>query len=228
MKIEQELYKVTLYDLTCHPICDGVALFFTKDIEDFQKRWIKCGAGEGRIERFLRSKTGELVTDYHETFNDEELNIVQHDSCSIYDEKDFMLGNIYFKIRNAIGYPSWLHADRIELKFKWIRFKEIFYRVAKAKAEGLTEYYLRKNGKYDFQIAECVGNPVMERLPSDKTFERFVYSENVKDFEENSFESICYLLDRYFANENALLRDTRKFLVTKRELEVLFKNFTNC
>ena len=100
--------------------------------------------------------------------------------------------------------------------------------MAKVKAEGLTEYYLVKNRKYDFQIAECEGNPVMERLPSDKTFERFIYSENVKDFAENSFVSICYLLDRYFANENALLRDTRKFLVTKRELEVLFENFTNC
>ena len=178
------------------------------------------------MERFLRSKAGELVTDWYS--DDPDLNIVQKDICTIYDEKDFMLGNIYFKIRNAIGYPSWLHADKVELKFKWIRFKETFYRVAKVKVEGLTEYYLLKNGKYDFQIAECAGNPVMERLPSDKTFERFTYSENVKDFAENSFVSICYLLDRYFDNENALLRDTRKFLVTKRELEVLFDNFTNC
>ena len=227
MKIEQELYKVTLYDLTCHPIVDGTICFFTEDIEDFQKRWIKCGASEGRVERFLRSKAGELVTDYYFS-DDSDLNIVQHDTCIIYDEKEFTLGNIYFKIRNAIDYPSWLHADKVELKFKWIRFKETFYRVAKVKAEGLTEYYLLKDGKYDFQIAECVGNPVMERLPSDKTFERFIYSENVKDFAENGFVSICYLLDRYFANENALLRDTRKFLVTKRELEVLFENFTNC
>lgn len=45
MKIEQELYKVTLYDLTCHPIADGTICFFTEDIDDFQKRWINCGAG---------------------------------------------------------------------------------------------------------------------------------------------------------------------------------------
>ena len=226
MKFEQELYKITLYDLTCHPICDGVTLFFTEDIEDFQKRWIKCGADKGRIERFLRSKSGELVTDWYSA--DPDLNIVQKDICTIYDEKEFMLGNVYFKIKNAIGYPSWLHADKIELKFKWIKFKDNFYRIAKVKVKGLTKYYLNKDGKYDFEIAECEGNPVMERLPSNKTFERFIYSDNVEDFAENSFVSICYLWDRCFINEKALLRDTRKFIVTKRELDVLFENFTNC
>ena len=101
MTISKELYKVTLYDFWCHPLADGTESFFTEDIEDFQERWIKCGADKGRVERFLRSKAGELVTDYHETFNDEELNIVQRDTCPIYDEKEFVLGNVYFWISSA-------------------------------------------------------------------------------------------------------------------------------
>lgn len=228
MKIEQELYKVTLYDLWCHPIADGTEPFFTEDIEDFQKRWIKCGAGAGRVERFLRSKAGELVTDWYS--DDHDLNIVQKDLCTIYDEKDFMLGNVYFWISNAIGFRDWLHADRIEFCFKWIRFKQEYLRMARVKVQGLTEcFYDRDKRCCEFSPAECECNLVMERLPSENKFDPYVQrSYKSEDFAENSFISICYLLDRYFANEKALIQDMRKFLVTKRELNVLFREFIGC
>ena len=229
MKIEKELYKITLYDLWCHPIADGTEVFFTEDIDDFQKRWIKCGADQGRIERFLRSKKGELVTDYHGTDNDAELNIVQHDICTIYDEKEFILGNVYFWIKNAIGFGNWLHADKINFCFKWIRFKQDFLRIANVKVLGLTECFY-DNGKkcIEYSPAECECNPVMEILPSEKTFDISRRSYNPIDFAENSYVSICYLFDRYFSSEKKLIKDTRNFLVTKRELDVLFKNFIGC
>lgn len=227
MKIEKELYKITLYDLWCHPIADGTEIFFTEDIEDFQKRWIKCGADKGRIERFLRSKSGELVTDWYS--DDHDLNIVQKDICTIYDEKEFMLGNVYFGIKNAIGFDKWLHADKINFWFKWIRFKQDFLRIANVKVLGLTEcFYDNEKKCIEYSLAECECNPIMQRLHSKKIFDIFLRSYNPSDFAENSYVSICYLFDRYFSSEKKLIKDTRKFLVTKRELNVLFKNFIGC
>ena len=44
-----------------------------------------------RKERFLRSKRGEIVTDYYSA--SPELNIVQHDAGAVYDEKTVVLEN---------------------------------------------------------------------------------------------------------------------------------------
>ena len=76
------MYKITLYDYNCNPICDGTIYFFTEDIENFQKRWFRLlgDHDEERKERFLRSKAGEIVTDYYS--DSPELNIVQQDDIS--------------------------------------------------------------------------------------------------------------------------------------------------
>jgi hypothetical protein len=102
--------------------------------------------------------------------------------------------------------------------------------VTKVKALGLTEcFYEKKKDCYSFTPAKCECNPVMEKLPSDKTFDIGQYSYNAADFSENSFESICYLLDIYFSKkERAFIQDMRNFLVTKRELNVLFRDFMGC
>ena len=136
---EADWYMVTLYDMTCHPTADWTINFFTEDIEDFQSRWLKLETDEGRKERFLRSKFGTFETDYYGV-KEAELDIVQQYRATIYDEKKFTLSNTYFWIENAIGFRSHLHADAIELQFKWIRFKSKFARVTKVKVSGLTHH----------------------------------------------------------------------------------------
>ena len=206
---EENFYMVTLQDLTCHPISDGVTWFFTKNIEDFQKKWTALEENADRIKKFLQSKAGKLVTDYHKVFDDEEINIVQSDKITIYDEKFFSMENIYFQIKNAIGFKDNLHAEKINLRFKWIRFKKKYLRVAEVEAFGLSNYYC-SHGQENFSAAKCIGNPVMEKIG------------------EKNFKSICYLTDKFFKNEQELLTDTKKFIVTKKELDILFNNFTNC
>ena len=69
------MYKITLYDYCCCPICDGTVSFFVDNLEDFEKNWKKClgDRDKERVERFERSKNGEIVVDYYS--DDEELNI---------------------------------------------------------------------------------------------------------------------------------------------------------
>ena len=139
MAQEADWYMVTLYDKTCHPTADWTINFFTENIEDFQSRWFKLETDEGRKERFLRSKSGTFEMDYYGV-KEAELDIVQQYRATIYDEKKFTLSNTYFWIENAIGFRSHLHADAIELQFKWIRFKSKFARVTKVKVSGLTHH----------------------------------------------------------------------------------------
>ena len=216
---------ITLHDKTCHPTDDWTINFFTEDIEDFQSRWFKLETDEGRKERFLRSKSGTFETDYYGV-KEAELDMVQQDRATIYDEKRFTMSNVYFRIENAVGfisYRSYLHADEMELRFKWIRFKKNFARVAKVKVEGLTEF----DGKHKFIAARCCSNQIMERL-GDKNFDKnYDPCDSPEKFAENSFVSICYLPNRFFDSERKLLEDTRKFVVSKRDLLVLFQGFTS-
>ena len=226
MAHEADWYMVTLYDKTCHPTADWTINFFTEDIEDFQSRWLKLESDEDRKERFLRSKSGIFETDYY-SVKEVELDIVQRDRVTIYDEKEFILRNIYFGIENAVGFKSYLRADEIELQFKWIRFKNKFVRVAKVKVLGLTDH-LYLDGKHKFSGAKCWSNPVMERL-GDRNFDNdYSRHDSPEIFAENSFVSICYLPDFFFKSESKLLNDTYKFIVSKRDLLVLFQDFTSC
>ena len=61
------MYKITLYDENCSPICDGTVCFFTEEIEDFQKNWLESGRVDDELrDQFLRSKAGELVTAWYD------------------------------------------------------------------------------------------------------------------------------------------------------------------
>ena len=226
MPQEEKWYMVTLYDMTCHPTADWTINFFTEDIEDFQSRWFKLEHNEDIKERFLRSKSGTFETDYC-VAKDAESDIVQQGMAMIYDEKRFTMSNVYFRIENAVGfssYRSYLHADEMELRFKWIRFKKKFARVAKVKVEGLTEF----DGKHKFIAAKCWSNQIMERL-GDKNFDKnYDPCDSPEKFVGNSFVNICYLPSRFFDSERKLLKDTRKFIASKRYLRDLFQDFTSC
>ena len=194
---EEEWYKVELYDVSA----DCTINFFTDDIEDFQRRRFKL-------------KNAEPDT-------------VQKDRATIYDEKDFALSNTYFGLENAEGFKNYLHADELELHFKWIRFKSNFARVAKVKVLGLTDY-LYIDGKHEFGATKILGNSIMARV-GDKNFDDdYTWHDSPKIFAENSFASIGYLPSFFFRSERKLLNDMFSFVLSERELSTLFQNFTSC
>ena len=74
------MYKITLFDYNCASCTSGTASFYVDDIDIFEEKWSKLETSPERIERFRRSKNGEVVTDYYS--DDEELNIVQEDKAA--------------------------------------------------------------------------------------------------------------------------------------------------
>ena len=56
------MYKITLYDANCSPICDGLARWYVDDLKEFEENWIP-----------LQSRTNvEVIEKYYSTNNIQE------------------------------------------------------------------------------------------------------------------------------------------------------------
>ena len=210
------MYKITLYDQNCCPISDGVVSFFTEDIEDFQKRWLETD--NDTKDRFLRSKNGEIVTDYYS--DAPELDIVQQDIGAVYGEKEVILENVTFEAFNAYNCPEKYHVDRWKIHFKWIRFKDEYYRIASYNAEGVCQYddILKR-----WDSTTCYGNPVLENFIAYEPENRDD-RPGTEAYAENCISTICFLTNWVFENEQSLKGDIDNFAVTDKVMDVLFRD----
>lgn len=117
------MYKITLYDYCCAPFCDGTFSFFVDDLEAFERRWLPITKRREpeRAERYLRSKKGEIVTDYYS--DDPLLNILQEDKyAEVLEEKVFCERDLDIELFNAYRWSSEYHFDRLTYALRRIRF----------------------------------------------------------------------------------------------------------
>lgn len=215
------MYKIELYDNNLCPIFDGTTNFFTEDIEEFQEKWFALEREDDEKERFLKSKAGEIVTDYYS--DAPEHNIVQYDNGKNYGKKHVKLEDTTFEATNAYGWMSKFHVKCWYICFQWIAFKNQYYRIASYIAEGVCMIYRGK-----LMAVTCFGNPVLinhivynpcySYMVDEKDWPNPSYS----DFDENKLETICYLESKYFEDEKELLEDMENFRVTNEVLDQLF------
>ena len=184
------MYKITLYDFCCCPICDGTVSFFVDDLDDFEKNWKKClnGDEEERVERFERSKNGEILTDYYS--DDEELNIVQRDeNAKIIEEAEFEKSNFKIELFNAYLGSSEYYIFNLKYKLRKIFFKGKYYIIAKYKIKGIAEKnrfaFDDENKKYEDVI--FYGNPVCNVSHNVKKHSFSPTPDAYKDDEIDSF-----------------------------------------
>lgn len=116
-----KMYHIQLYDYNCSPICDGVIRFFTDDLASFERNWIPLMKGEddARVKRYVRSKAGEMVTDYYS--DDPKLNIVQEKDVDIIAERTYTETDVTKIIYNVYRLSSTYHMDRITYHIRFIR-----------------------------------------------------------------------------------------------------------
>lgn len=109
------MYKITLYDQNCNPICDGTIFWFVEDLGEFEEKWLplQCRKNTDTIERYYRSKFGEIVTDYY--CIDGSLNIVQKVDCEIIQERIFEYTDREVELINTYGYKSTILFDKLKL-----------------------------------------------------------------------------------------------------------------
>lgn len=229
------MYKIQLYDYNSEPIFDEIAIFFAEDIEDFQEKWFALEEEKERKERFLRSKAGEIVIDYYSNapelnvvqYDAELNNIVQYDNGKDYGEKDVKLEDITFESRNAYDWPSKFHVNRWSIHFRWIAFRNEYYRIASYLAEGVCMIdTMFQKGK--LRAVKCFGNPVLLNdiayAPKYSLWvdEKDWPNPSYSDFNDNKLQTICYLHNKSFEDEKELLEDMENFKVTEEVLDWLF------
>lgn len=199
------MYKITLYDECCPPICDGVACFFTEDLEWFEKNW-RPHAGEEQLKRYKRSKAGEIVTDYYS--DSPELNIVQEDkNTEILFEKKILYKDKQFTLLNAYRWGTDIYAAETNMVFRGIRFNGECYLIGRYKMTGVC----RKDYKDTYKTVSVWGNPVINCnlqekpswYPTDDGW-RGYYVYHKEDFTEDSLETYCWVSLGRFSKENLL------------------------
>ena len=142
------MYKITLFDDNMPSCTSGTVSYYCDDIDKFEKEWIRLEQDESRIERFRRSKAGEMVTDYY--CDIPELNIVQkEDMPRTFYERDVYIEDETITLRNGYGSETdyYIHKAHIHLRgirgfldnichFHVLPFSSAYSSVSSAKPSG--------------------------------------------------------------------------------------------
>lgn len=220
------MFMITLFDMSSYPISDRVARFFTEDIDYFERNWIPLCQKMGdldRIDRFLRSKAGEHVTDYYTNFP--WLNIVQKDqNANILQEKQFVLTDVTFFATNAYGWQEEYHVDDWHCKFRWIRFQKYYFRIFSFKANGVC--MIKSESLRDVR---CYGNPVLINskkfvVEYDRGVPSIDHPLTYIDFADNYIETFCWQVGKQFKTKQDVMTDFNSFTVTDDVLDRMFRD----
>ena len=160
---------------------------------------------EDRVERFLRSKSGEVITDYYS--NDPSLNIVQRVDA---DDLGYVLSwkrDITISVENGFGCPSDYFFGLLVYEIRWIRFQSKFYKLVKPHGKDCTV----KNPfdeRNPWRRIMVYGNPFWitqekEKMPNS--------SDNVEAYKGTSIESYVWQVAAVFDTEEAMNEDRKLF-----------------
>ncbi len=219
--VQLPLYKIELFDGShWHPpFVSGTINIFCEDIEDFQTRWFGLEQDEEAKARFLRSKGGEIVTDYYT--DDPELNIVQQDFATIYAEKTVILHSVTFYV-NEDYCVNTFYARRLELWFRWIAFKGKYWRIAAFTADGPC---VKSFFTDDYYELDCDGTPFFANtLRFMAKGGRDRVKSRPEDFAPNRVVSIGFLEAGTFRKKALMEKEIRRFHVTEEIVDRLFRN----
>jgi hypothetical protein len=183
------MYKITLYDNNCCPIADGTTFWFVEDLKEFEKKWLPLQAKQNveTIEKYYRSKFGEIVTDYYS--NDTKLNIVQNIEADVLDEKIFEYENKEVHLFNAYGCGSTVLFDKLKIALRILKYEDKHYLVGQYFGYGCRRVEDLYNRWYDITVKYCqmhfYGNPIGEYTSRNINWENTDKPDAYKDFYTN-------------------------------------------
>jgi len=185
------MYKITLYDYNCCPFADGTASFFVDKLEDFEKYWLKSDRVDDECkDRFIRSKNGEMVTDYYT--DDPKYNIVQKDENSeVIWEKTFEDNDRTFKLINIYGCATNVFSRNSVIKLRYVKFNDKYYLIGQYELKGVCreEIFKDYDGQGGWRTCDVYGNPVL--LTEYVDTELWIDDEGIRrlDFKKDKFEN---------------------------------------
>ena len=183
------MYKITLYDHNCCPISDGTTFWFVEDLKEFEKKWLPLQAPHGveTIERYYRSKFGEIVTDYYS--DDANLNIVQKIETEIIEEKIFEYTDKEVELINAYGCDSTVLFNKLKIILRVLKCGDKHYLVGQYCGYGGCRVESLYNRWYDTEVKysqmHFYGNPIAEYIQRDINWDDLEKGDAYKDFYTN-------------------------------------------
>ena len=191
------MYKITLYDENCSPICDGTTSFFVDEIDDFERKWF-LQANESQVERYKRSKAGEIVTDYYS--DSPELNIFQEDTAArVLFHRICQMSETIFELLNTYGYPFMIYAENAEIRVRGIEFNKKYYVVGQYKLCGVCKCMTFTDTLTEYFSVHVWGNPICESNVKHKSFwkdtpegrQPHLYTK--EDYKDDTIETYCWV-----------------------------------
>ena len=130
------MYKITLYDINCCPICDSTTYWFVEDLEEFEKNWLplQCKYNLSTIEKYYRSKFGEVITEYWS--DDPSLNIVQHVDATFLQEKTYTYKNKVVELENTYCWKTYIEFDELVFRLRFMKYDNKFLLVGQYSGTG--------------------------------------------------------------------------------------------
>lgn len=115
------MYKIQLFDFNLFPsFVSGVVEVYTDDIDEFEEHYLKQSrATDAQKERFLQSKTGEIVTDYYS--DAPELNIVQPVEVEILQEKQESYEDIEVLVHAGSLLEHYYCFKKLVFDIRWVQ-----------------------------------------------------------------------------------------------------------
>ena len=221
------MYKLTFWNENLPNCCSGVFSCYTDDIEQFEREWVKLTRDKEQIERFRRSKEGELVTDFFRTKNDSELNIVQKDDgAKIFVEMETTITNRVVTVHNAYDYPSEYRIRKMKVYCRYVKYDGTYLRLMSFIIDGIARVGKEKK---KYKKVGLYGNPIL-KYHGDRNMPDFYCSDTFEDYTEECIESIAWYPMGY-ATTLEQLKDfygSEQFELTEEELDLLLCDLTCC
>ncbi len=211
-----QLYLIQLFDYNCGSCSSGVTEVFTDDIEDFSGHYLELEKDSVRKDRFLRSRSGEIVTDYYS--DSPELNIVQlvdvtDCGCAVKCRTDQT-----FAIANGYGVPTNYFFEAVCFEIRWIYFRNMFYKLVRPCGFGCCKesMFIREESLRKIDI---YGNPFWlyqhDKEVPFASADREAYSNTV-------LTSYVWQVADRFATEDELRKDMDRGWLLKRQISKTF------
>lgn len=200
---DYNLYFIQLFDYNCPNCVSGVTKVFVEDIEEFTRNYQEIEKDSGRVERFLKSKSGEIITDYYS--DDPDLNIVQRVSVEDLGYVKYTKREETISVENGYGWPSDYYFGLLVLEVRWIRYKDKFYKLVKPHGfdcAHISPFSL----KNPWSCIEVYGNPFWICKGMD---EKIYSSDSVESFKGTSLESYVWQVADIFDTEESMNEDKR-------------------
>lgn len=181
------MFKITLFDNNVPSGGSGVFSCYCEDIDKFAEKWLPLQFCENTKERFLRSKNGEMVTDYYSDSPD--LNIVQEDKDAVvYFDKDVIFRDKWLDLHNGFEFATKFHFDELIVSLKYARYDGDLLRLASYKATGVCFYNSFTSSNKKYGAVTCYGNRVLVESKNEEPFS----STSTEDFKDKTIEFIAY------------------------------------